>query len=545
MAHAPDHRPPDDSSRLRSVARALTLEIGKLELLRNTAWQVLSAVIFSCAVVVTSLDDDRRAGVVPLVMGGVYLLWFSLVRMLLLRGRWTPLIGWGSTALEQLAPWIFYAGVAWSGTSVYVVNGWGPVLIYAGSQTLGMLKLNPRYSLAMGALAALLYVATTLLVVHPALDVDGREHINNFSIGTRALYLFSGGFMWAFVTNGLRNAVGGIVSTVRQKDLFGKYRLERELASGGMGVVWLATYCPEGGFERPAAIKLVHAHLASDTAFVDAFRREAELGARLVHSHIVQVFDFGCVDDRFFLAMEYVDGVTLRDVLQRASQSRTAMPPAVAGAIARALLAGLGFAHSEARGPDGVPLRVIHRDLAPSNILIARGGSVKVTDFGIARALGDRVAEQTQTVAGHFDHMAPEQGAAAPLDERTDLFCVGILLWEMLTGQSLFRRTNEAATLLAVAFGPIPAPSTIHPALAPWDALCLRALAREPAERFATADEMSEAILTVGGEAGEDSIARFVSSLPLEAPKDAVADDDDNTTQVDRDAKALRVAAAG
>ena len=513
------------------------MEIGKLELLRTKAWQGLSAVIFVCGAVVIALDVESGAGV-PLALGGVYLAWFSAVRRSLVRGTWRPIYGWGSIALEQTAPWIFYGGLAVAGMASNVVGGWGPVLVYCGAQTLGMLKLSPRYSFTMGVLGALQFVVVTVLIANPALLAAGHEPIKGFSVGTRAFFLVSGGLVWTFVTHGLRGAVGGIVSTVRQKDLFGKYRLERELASGGMGVVWLATYCPEGGFERPAAVKLVHAHLARDESFVDAFRREAQLGARLVHSHIVQVFDFGCVDDRFFLAMEYVDGSTLREVMQRASTAKIAMPPAVAGGITRALLAGLGFAHSEARGADGAPLRVIHRDLAPSNILIDRGGSGKVTDFGIARALGDRVAEQTQTIAGHFDHMAPEQGAAAPLDERTDLFCVGILLWEMLTGQPLFRRTNEPATLLAVAFGPIPAPSTTDPALAPWDALCAKALCREPEGRFATADEMAEAVRAVGGEAGEESIARFVAGLAAlptaVAGNDDDDDGDDNTTQVDR-----------
>ncbi len=499
---------------LRSFGRAFKLEVGKLELLRTMAWQGLGAVIAGCGAVVVVVDTDRRTGITPLLLGSVYLAWFSMVRLTLVRGTWRPILGWGSMVLELTAPWLFVGGLAIAGMSPMVVSGWGPVLVFCGAQTLGMLKLNPRYPVFMGAVGALQYILVMLLVVNPAFDVFGYEHPSSFSLATRALYLLCGSLVWAYVTNGLRGAMGGIVSTVRQKDLFGKYRLEKELAAGGMGVVWLATYCPEGGFERPAAIKLVHPHLASDTAFVDAFRREAELGARLVHSHIVQVFDFGCVEDRYFLAMEYVDGVTLRDVITRAAAAKMKIPPPVAGAVARGLLAGLGFAHAGARGADGVPLRVIHRDLAPSNILIDRGGSVKVTDFGIARALRDRASEQTETVAGHFDHMAPEQGAAAPLDERTDLFCVGILLWEMLTGQSLFRRTNEAATLLAVALSPIPAPSTVDAELTPWNALCARALAREPNERFTTADEMSDAISVVGGEAGEEVIARFIAALP-------------------------------
>lgn len=525
----------------RLLGRAFSQEIGRLELLRTQAWQVMSAFVFVCGAVVFFFDPDARIGKIPLVGSAVALAWFSFVRYWLALQRWTSALAWGSIVIEQTAPWAFYAGLALTGTSEHIVNGWGPVFVYAGAQTLGMLKLNPRYSFATGALGALQYILVTVVIVEPAFDVDGRQHTANFGIATRALYIFGAGIVWSYVTRGLREAVGGIASTVRQNDLFGKYRLERELASGGMGVVWLATYCPEGGFERPAAVKLVHAHLAKDSTFIDAFRREAELGARLVHSHIVQVFDFGVINDRYFLAMEYVDGITLRGLMDSALKAKMAIPPAVAGSVIRALLAGLGFAHSQARGSDGVILRIIHRDLAPSNILIDRGGSVKVTDFGIARALRGRATEQTETVAGHFSYMAPEQGSAALLDERTDLFCVGILLWEMLAGQSLFRRTNEAATLLAVAIGVIPAPSSLDPSLAPWDALCARALAREPAERFCSAEEMSQAIRAVVGEADEGSIASFVASLSGAGPASsnsaqvsAAFITDTDTTKVDR-----------
>jgi serine/threonine-protein kinase len=298
-----------------------------------------------------------------------------------------------------------------------------------------------------------------------------------------------------------------------------------------MGVVWRATYCPEGGFARPAAVKLVHAHLVHDQSFVDAFRTEASLGARLVHSHIVQVFDFGVVDDRYFLAMEYVDGPTLREVMVKAATASQDIPPVVAGAIVRGILAGLGFAHGEARDENGSLLRVIHRDLAPSNILSSRGGSVKLTDFGIARALRDRAVDATQTVAGHLDHMAPEQANAAPLDERTDLFCVGILLWELLCGRPLFLRANQPATLLAITFGDIPLPSSEDPTLEPWDAVCARALSRDPDKRYRTAAQMASAIRAVGGDVGEEAIARFIA--PLLGWSTPVSPSDPDATVID------------
>lgn len=493
--------------------------MGKLEGLRTTAWQVLSATVLVLSLAVTA-RGDATIGPVAAAGAGAALLWFTFVRATLARGAGLlhPSLAWGSVLVENTAPWAFYAVLAHAGTGASAHHDWGPVLLFGGCHLIAMLRLNPAYSLFMGVLGAAQYLAVTFLLVAPVARSQGHDDFGVAREAVRSLFFVGGACVAAWVAYGLRGAVGGVVRSLRSAELFGKYRLERELASGGMGVVWLATYCPEGGFERPAAVKLVHAHLARDPHFLDSFRREAALGARLVHSHIVQTFDFGVVDDRPFLAMEYVDGPTLRDVLVHAAERDTPIPPDVAGGIARGILAGLAFAHGGARDQSGALLRVIHRDLAPSNILITEGGSVKVTDFGIARALRERGAEDTSTVAGHFDHMAPEQAQAASLDERTDLFCVGILLWEMLCGRPLFRRANEAATLVAVATATVPLPSTIHLALRPWDALCARALARDPAARFASADDMIDAIANVDGGGGEEAIARYLAKLARAAP---------------------------
>lgn len=502
------------TSALGSIARALSLEVGKLEGLRTTAGQVMSAVIAIVGASVVA-GGARPIGALGIILGLVGVAWFTTVRVLLARGRFKPAFGWVTIALENTAPWAFYLALGGLGTPSAAHHDWGPLLLYCGALTIAVLRLSPRYTLVMGALGTLQYLGATLLVVMPLHQQRGGGAGEFSVVGevTRCLMLFGASALVAWVTQGLRGAVGGVVSTMRASDLFGKYRLESELASGGMGVVWRATYCPEGGFARPAAVKLVHAHLVHDTSFVDAFRTEAALGARLVHSHIVQVFDFGVVDDRYFLAMEYVDGPTLREVMVKAATASQAIPPVVAGAIVRGILAGLGFAHGEARDENGALLRVIHRDLAPSNILISRGGSVKLTDFGIARALRDSAVDATQTVAGHLDHMAPEQANAAPLDERTDLFCVGILLWELLCGRPLFLRANQPATLLAITFGDIPLPSSENPELAPWDAVCARALERDPDKRYRTAAHMASAIRAVAGDVGEEAIARFIAPL--------------------------------
>jgi serine/threonine-protein kinase len=507
-------RPGEHTSALRSIANALSLEVSRLELLRATAGLAMSVVMMVVGASVLG-RGSVAVGAVGMAAGFVAFSWFLFVRRLLRQRRFRPALGWVTVAMENSFPWLFYAALGFLGQPAAAHHDWGPLLLYCGVLVVGVLRLSPVYSMVMGLVATVLYQLVTWLVLVP-IHVARAGAVDEFTVRgeiTRVLMILGAAAMVAWVTHGLRGAVGGVVRSIRAADLFGKYRLESELAAGGMGVVWRATYCPEGGFERPAAIKLVHTHLMDDPGFVDAFRREAALGARLVHHNIVQVFDFGIVDDRYFLAMEFVDGPTLREVMVRAAKADLKIPPAVAGAITRAILAGLSYAHAEAKDTDGAVLRVIHRDLAPSNILMSKGGAVKLTDFGIARALRDNVADETQTVAGHVDHMAPEQATAQPLDERTDLFCVGILLWELLCGRPLFLRGNQPATLLAITMGEIPLPSEEDPTLAAWDPLLRRALDRDPAGRFTSAAQMASAVGAVVGDVGDETVARFVAPL--------------------------------
>jgi serine/threonine protein kinase len=240
-----------------------------------------------------------------------------------------------------------------------------------------------------------------------------------------------------------------------------------------------------------------------------------------MHHHIVQVLDFGRIDDAYFLAMEYVDGITLRELMRRADAQGARIPGDVCVFIGDGILAGLGFAHEDARDSDGARLRVVHRDLAPANVLVSKAGAVKITDFGIARALRDAASTVTGVV-GHAGHMAPEQVEGAAFDERADLFCAGIILWELVCGRSLFDRPSDAASLRAISLAEVPAPSSIDPQLAPWDRFLLRALARQPADRFQSAREMAAALNDVAanvGRANEDALARLIASLrPADEP---------------------------
>ncbi len=517
----------EQTSALRSLANALSLEVGKLEALRATAGMAMSFVIvlISVSVIVRSTPDVGGLG---FAIGATGVVWFAFAHYRLKRQGFHPVMGWITIVIENALPWTFYGILGALRAPADAHHDWGPLLLYCGVLVTGILRLSPRYSLLMGVIGTSLYLAVTALVLMPRHQAAGGD-ASEFTVAgeiTRVCMLMGAAAMVAWVTRGLRTAVGGVVRSIRAADLFGKYRLEKPLAEGGMGTVWLATYCPEGGFARPAAIKLVHGHLVHDQTFLDSFRQEAELGARLVHHNIVQVFDFGTVDDRVFLAMEFVDGPTLREVMRNASDMGIPIPPTVASAIIRGVLAALTYAHAEARDSEGALLRIIHRDLAPANVLLTRGGAVKLTDFGIARALRDSDADHTTTVAGHIDHMAPEQAMAAPLDERTDIFCCGILLWELLCGRPLFLRSNQPATLLAITMAEIPKPSQERAELAMWDDVVMRALDRDPAARFQTAVAMAGAVRAVAGDASDDTVARFlayVGDLPfnLNADPDA------------------------
>ncbi|HZO12245.1 MAG TPA: serine/threonine-protein kinase, partial [Polyangiaceae bacterium] len=348
---------------------------------------------------------------------------------------------------------------------------------------------------------------------------------------TRGASLLVGGTLCAVVTHAVRLVFARAQRKMRAQDLFGKYRIGERVASGGMATVFRALYCPEGGFERAVAVKRIHPHLAVQSKFVASFRVEAELCARLVHPNIVQVLDFGRIDESYFLAMEYVHGLTLRALMQRARRASMELPPTLCAFIARELLAGLGYSHAGARDAAGMLLRVVHRDLSPANVLLSRHGEVKITDFGVAKALRDAAVSETRTIAGHLAYMAPEQAAAQPIDERCDLFAVGVIVWELLCGKPLFLRDGEGPTLLALMNYDVPPPSHERAGLDPeWDRFVARALARAVENRYTSADEMAADLnrmpdARVAG--ASEALARLVADLDdLPVPEEDAATDE-------------------
>ena len=252
------------------------------------------------------------------------------------------------------------------------------------------------------------------------------------------------------------------------------------------------------GFKRTFVIKRILSHLSQSASFVDMFVREARIGAMLNHPNIVQVYDFGSVDGHYFLAMEYLRGRDVLAILKQLRDMKRPFPIPVAAFIAHEVAGCLAYAHG-LTAPDGRPLDIVHRDVSPSNVMCLREGGVKLLDFGIASAVSEAKVEQTEqgTFRGKLAYMAPERLRNEGVDGRSDLYSLGVVLWEMLTGHRLFRGTSDADTFKKVFEMPIPAPSTQRSEVPPsLDAIVQKALSREPSQRYqsgqALADELEE-----------------------------------------------------
>jgi eukaryotic-like serine/threonine-protein kinase len=234
----------------------------------------------------------------------------------------------------------------------------------------------------------------------------------------------------------------------------GKYQLLRKLATGGMAEVFLAKTAGPMGFEKQLVIKRILPHLAEDPQFVQMFLGEAKLAAQLNHPNLVQIFDFGQSDGSYFIAMEYIDGPTVRLLLQRAREQALAIPFVLGARVVSAAAEGLAYAHEFTDSVTDEPMQLIHRDVSPDNILISRSGSVKVVDFGIAKARGVSHLTQTGTIKGKVAYMAPEQLKGDVLDQRVDLYGLGVVLYELLTLNMPYEANSDASLVRKVLYDP-------------------------------------------------------------------------------------------
>ena len=298
--------------------------------------------------------------------------------------------------------------------------------------------------------------------------------------------------------------------------VIGRYALFGEIASGGMATVHFGRLLGAVGFSRTVAIKRLHPHLSKDPDFSAMFLDEARLAARIQHPNVVSTLDIVALDGELFLVMEYVDGESLARLLRTLREKGQTVPPKIAVAIVSGALHGLHAAH-EAKNEKGEPLNIVHRDVSPQNILVGRDGSARVLDFGVAKAAGRLHETREGSVKGKVPYMPPEQLRSGAVDCRTDVYSAAVVLWETLTARKLFRGDNDAAVLEKVLFGEVEPPSKYAPDVPPeLDALVLKGLAREPAERFATAREMALALERTMAPALASDVGEWVKSIAAE-----------------------------
>jgi serine/threonine protein kinase len=281
---------------------------------------------------------------------------------------------------------------------------------------------------------------------------------------------------------------------MNQPRTFGPYTLLRRLAVGGMAEIYVASTRGLGGFEKLAALKLVHPHLAADPQFVRMLIEEAKILVLLAHANIAQVFDLGCIDDTYYIAMEFVDGLDVHGLQTVSQRLKQPLPIAVCAYVVAEMLNGLDYAHRR-RDANGKPLNIVHRDISPQNVVVSQAGEVKLVDFGIAKTALQSERTAAGVIKGKYFYMSPEQAWGDPADRRSDVFATGILLHEMLTGHMLYTGRSVPELIANVRKAEIPPPQRLRADVSDGlSSIVMRALEREPRARFQSAIDMGEAL---------------------------------------------------
>lgn len=298
---------------------------------------------------------------------------------------------------------------------------------------------------------------------------------------------------------------------------FGNFEIIRKIAAGGMAEVYLAKHTGLGGFERLVCIKKILPHLGEQEEFIKMFQDEARIAANVIHPNIAQIYDIGEADDTYYIAMEYVRGEDLRRVYNQEVSRGRAMPGEQAAQIVMYAAAGLDYAHRQS-SIDGRPLGIVHRDISPQNVLVSYDGHVKIVDFGVAKAQGKLAETRAGVLKGKYSYMSPEQASGDPIDGRTDVFALGITLYEVTTGTRLFKRESEIETLHAVIDCDVRIPRDVNPSYdSQLEAIVLKALQKRPEDRFATAGDMERALerylIDRGYPTGASSLADYMHDL--------------------------------
>jgi serine/threonine protein kinase len=261
-----------------------------------------------------------------------------------------------------------------------------------------------------------------------------------------------------------------------------------------MAEIYVAKTMGLGGFEKLAALKLVHPHLSADPQFVRMLIDEAKILVLLTHANIAQVFDLGCIDGTYFIAMEYVDGIDVQGLSRAAERLGRGLAVPVCCFVVAEMLNGLDYAHRK-RDQSGRPLGIVHRDISPQNVVVSRGGEVKLVDFGIAKTNLRADRTEVGVIKGKYGYMSPEQAWADPTDRRSDVFSAGVMLYELLTNSVLYTAKSVAELIAKVRRAEIPSPTSVRADIPEaLSAIVMRALALEPSDRYQTALEMGDAL---------------------------------------------------
>lgn len=302
-----------------------------------------------------------------------------------------------------------------------------------------------------------------------------------------------------------------------------QFRIIEQIAVGGMGAVYLAEQIGAHNFRKTVAIKTIRAALIEDEETLEMFLGEARLVADLIHENIVQVYQLGESDDGiYYVIMEYAGGPNLETFMARHKFMRKNVPVDIAAFVASRVARGLDYAHKK-RDNQGKRLKIVHRDVSPSNIIITYQGVVKLTDFGIAKALNMKVPDEHEVIMGKYSYMSPEQVRCEGTDLRSDIFSLGLVAYELLTGQIIYD-VDDGLELLEALKKPVPYPHLINSAVPPaLSEIIMKAIAHNPDDRFSSAKEMQERLEHFLYDNGfgptNEALAKYVELLFPEARK--------------------------
>ena len=279
---------------------------------------------------------------------------------------------------------------------------------------------------------------------------------------------------------------------------FGRFVLLDRLSTGGMAEVFLAKSSGLQGFEKVVAIKRILPSVSEDADFITMFIDEAKISANLAHANIGQVFEFGQVNGQYYIAMEYIPGRDLRAIQTHLADTGRVMDLPMALHVGTRLCQALDYAHRQKSG-EGVSMEIVHRDVSPPNVIVSFDGAVKLIDFGIAKAASRATRTRAGKLKGKFAYMSPEQVQGQQVDRRSDVFSLGIVIYELLTNRRLFHGESQLATLTLVRRAEVAPPSTVNPEIPlEVDRIVLKALARSRDDRYGWATELRADLAALG-----------------------------------------------